>query len=784
MPDMLNKTELYKHGENITSGAMVVTVFDGSSQMQKIDLRTFNKNIITFGRSQENDIILNSSIASRKHGQIKIQGKQYTIEDLNSTNGLIFKGESIKSRVLSNGDIIRIDDGIEPTPEGVLFIFSPSDEKDVWHTFTLKGRDSVTIGRNTSCQIVLEHITVSKLHAKIVKTDNEYYIHDNNSTNGIIINGKKVEGKEKLHEKDVIIITNSKLIFTKESISYCCFVSGIEIIAQNIKKVVLKKSEKGLIKKKEKVVICNDVSITINPCELVAIIGGSGAGKSTIMNCISGYDVPTDGQVFVNGVNLYENFEAFKNIIGYVPQSDIVYDNLTIFDMLKYTVNLRLPNDTSEEEKINIIEDVINTVELTPHKNKLIKNLSGGQRKRASIAVEMLANPNLFFLDEPASGLDPGTERNLMTTLKSMAVGGKTIVLVTHSTLNLHICDKIIFMGSGGNLCFYGSYQEALDFFGVDDIVNIYNMITEKSDEWKEKFKIKQSASIKTKSDGSNKSISKTKSRKNGLRQFFILCRRYIHLLFNDKRRLTMILLQAPLLALLISFVADGKQFEEYEMTKSLLFALSCSGFWIGMLNSIQEVCKERTVLRREYMTGLRLDAYILSKILVLGLLCAVQAVLIVTTFAISTGLPLEGIIWQPYIELLITIFLTSLSAASMGIFVSSLSKNADRAMTVAPLLLMPQILFSGLIFTLSGAAETLSWITVCRWSMEGFGTTANLNDLPLKLQEQGLAITHEAEKFYDFTSKHLLSSWGILGVFVIVFSVAAGIVLKNIKKN
>jgi ABC-type transport system involved in multi-copper enzyme maturation permease subunit len=183
-------------------------------------------------------------------------------------------------------------------------------------------------------------------------------------------------------------------------------------------------------------------------------------------------------------------------------------------------------------------------------------------------------------------------------------------------------------------------------------------------------------------------------------------------------------------------------------------------------------------------MTGLRLDAYILSKIIALGLLCAVQAVLIVTTFAVFIGLPLEGVFWRPYIELLITVFLTSLSAASMGVLVSSLSKNADRAMTTAPLLLMPQILFSGLIFTLSGAAETLSWVTVCRWSMEGFRTTANLNDLLLKLQEQGLNIIHESEKFYDFTSNHLLSSWGILIVFVIIFSAASGFVLKKIKKN
>jgi len=780
--DTVSGTKYKKHETNLSSGAMIITIFDGSSKPKRIDLSIFNKNIITFARDDNNnneniDIVLDSRIVSRKkHGRFIIQGENCIIEDLDSTNGLIYKGEAIKSRILLNGDEIRIDDGIEPTPEGVLFIFSHSEETDVWHNFPLSKIDTVLIGRDPSCNIKLEHVTVSKIHAKIIRSGSEFFIHDNNSTNGIIINGKKVEGKQKLNEKDVIIITNSKLIFTKGNISYCCFLRGIKIEAQNIKKTVINKGQEK--------VICNGVSIAIEPCELVAVIGGSGAGKSTVMNCISGYNVPTNGQVFVNGVNLYENFEAFKNIIGYVPQSDIVYDNLTVCDMLKYTANLRLPNDTSEEEKINIIEDVINTVELSLHKNTLIRELSGGQRKRASIAVELLSNPNLFFLDEPTSGLDPGTERNLMNTLKNMSIGGKTVVLVTHSTLNLNICDKIVFMGNGGNLCFYGSYNEALEFFGVDDIVNVYNMITKNPVEWRDKFTIKQSGENKEKSVSSNKLVSKTKARKNGLNQLSVLCKRYMHLLFNDKRRLALILLQAPLLAILISFVANGKQFEQYEITKSLLFALSCSGFWIGMLNSIQEVCKERNILRREYMTGLRLDAYILSKILVLGVICAIQSFLVVTTFALLIGLPSKSIFLIPYIELLITVFLTSLSAASMGIFVSSLFKNADRAMTVAPLLLMPQILFSGLIFSLSGATETLSWITICRWSMEGLGTTANLNNLTLKLQAQGLNIIHEAEKFYDFTIKHLISAWGILTIFIIIFSVTSGIILRNIKKN
>lgn len=249
----------------------------------------------------------------------------------------------------------------------------------------------------------------------------------------------------------------------------------------------------------------------------------------------------------------------------------------------------------------------------------------------------------------------------------------------------------------------------------------------------------------------------------------------------NDRQRLLLLLIQAPALALLISFVADGQQFEQYEMTKSLLFALSCSAFWVGMLNAIQEICKERNIMKREYMTGLSLTAYILSKIFVLGILCLIQSVCIITVFAFLVGLPESGLLINPYLELLITTFITALASTAMGLFVSSLFTNADRAMTVAPILLMPQILFSGLIFKLDGATEMLSWFAVCRWSMEGYGTTANLNQLQLKLQQQGVVIPHETESFFDFTVQHMLSAWGILFIFVLIFLIMARIVISTV---
>ena len=565
------------------------------------------------------------------------------------------------------------------------------------------------------------------------------------------------------------MITNSKLIFTSQTISYCCYKSGISVDTSNVV-ITRGKGERSFV-------TGNNITLNIKPGELVSIIGGSGAGKSTILNCMCGYLRPTEGDVYINGINLYNNFDLLKKLIGYVPQSDIVYDNLTLHDMLLYTARLRLPNDTTDQERETAIDRAISLVDLDEKKNELIKALSGGQKKRASIAVELLSDPNLMFLDEPASGLDPGTERNLMLSLREMANNGKTVILVTHSTLQLQLCDKIVFMGKGGNLCYFGSYDEALEFFGVSDIVDIYSMITESPILWRNRYD--QIATRKCVNRDKSKILSSERIKRSF--QLPVLCSRYIKLVINDRQRLMLLLMQAPVLALLISLVSDGHQFEQYEMTKSLLFALSCSAFWVGMLNAIQEICKERSILKREYMTGLSLFSYILSKIFVLGALCFIQSLLIVGVFAWSVGLPKEGLITNPFIEFLVTTFLTAVSSTAMGLFVSSLFTNADRAMTLAPILLMPQILFSGLIFKLDGATELISWLALCRWSMEGYGTTSNLNQLKLRLQQEGISIPHKIESFFEFTKDHLINSWAILLLFVFIFLILARIVLSSI---
>ena len=750
----------------------ILTVFDAGKAPYQVPLQKGRKTIFTFGRSEENDIILSSQIVSRLHGKIFYSNGQMIIEDCNSRNGLLYNGRNISSHVINSGDFIRIDDGVETISSGVLFIFSEDTSTNHWISQDITGREEITIGRDMQNTICLSHIGVSKVHAKIVKEDDDFYLLDNKSTNGVTVNNHPVNGKVRLQEKDVITITNTKIIFTSAAIYYCQYKKGISV---DVSDAVVQRG-----KGETSFITCNHVEVNIRPGELVSIIGGSGAGKSTLLNCMCGYLKPMQGAVYINGVNLYENFNALKKIIGYVPQSDIVYDNLTLYDMLLYTARLRLPKDTSPEEQADAIRRAIHTVDLDEKADSMIRTLSGGQRKRASIAVELLSDPSLLFLDEPASGLDPGTERTLMQSLRQMSDSGKTVILVTHSTLQLKLCDKILFMGKGGNLCFCGSYQEALDFFGIDDIVDVSAMITDQATQWSQRYRSR----FQPDKTSSASVFTPSWTPKDHFRQLRVLCARYAKLMYNDRQRLGLLLCQAPVLAVLIYLVANGQQFEQYEMTKSLLFALSCSAFWIGMLNAIQEVCKERIILRREYMTGLSISSYLLSKILILGGLCLVQSILVTGVFSLLIGLPDTGLMFPPYMELLITTLLTALASVSMGLFVSCLFTNADRAMTVAPILLMPQILFSGLIFKLDGATEIVSWFAICRWSMESYGTSANLNDLSLKMQQEGINIPHDAEKFFTFTQQHMLTAWAILVLFLIVFLVLARVSLSKLGRE
>ncbi|MBQ8681593.1 MAG: ATP-binding cassette domain-containing protein [Bacilli bacterium] len=766
----LENTAVY--GNNIKKEVekYTITIID-EDEIKNICLNDFRKDVITFGRAEGNDIKLKSLLVSSNHGYFRIDANGIQVVDNNSTNGIFVNNNKYTDCYLNDGDSVKIDNPVEPLKRGIIIILTLGSDVNNWQQIDLNTKEKIVIGRDSTCDIVLNHVSISLQHATISKGIDGFVIGSNSITNDVMINGSLLHGQATLKERDVILIANAKLIYNKGRILYQMYDKGVRLDAIDIVKTVKVKGKKRDISQ--------HVDLSVKPGQFVAFVGGSGAGKSTFMNCISGVSKPTSGSVFVNGNDLFSNYQTLKNIIGYVPQQDIVYTDLILSDMLRYAADLRMPEDTSAEEKQKRIDEVLDIVELSTKKDVMIRNLSGGQRKRASIAVELIADPKLFFLDEPTSGLDPGTERSMMLTLRKMANSGKTIILVTHTTLNLHLCDKVVFFGMGGRLCYSGPPKEALTFFEVDDFVDIYTLLNNDTTTWHEKF---NNSPYREKFVPNTEAgpITKSKNKKSFLRQFITLSKRYMKTIVNNKQQLGLLFVQAPIIAFLMSLVVTEDLFTYYDETKMILFGLATASIWLGLLNAIQEICRERVILQKEYMADLKVSAYLGSKFIVLLLLGLIQAILLIGVFSLLVEVPTIGLNYSWYLEMVLVCFLTIISSSSLGLVVSAFAKDTSVAMTIAPLLLVPQLVFSGILFPLEGLVEKISNFILCRWAVEGLGTINDLNSLVTIIQDVVPGYKREVEDFYLFTTEHFNDAIGMIIILMIFFMIICYFILKN----
>ncbi len=442
------------------------------------------KPVVTIGRDPGNDVVVHHPAVSRRHAQLERRGNDYWITDLGSTNGTSVNGQRVQSQVLRDGNIIRFGDQ-QGNSVGLVFQIGvgsrPATGTIYLGTLNLGHLPSFTIGRDPANQVHLDHPIVSRHHARVELKAAGHTIHDLNSQNGTYVNGQPVRGSRSLQTGDVVHIGPFKLVYDQAGFSQYTPAGNYRLDAIGLKREVSlagllsPRRWPGLNSRPTRKLILNDVSLSIYPREFVALVGGSGAGKSTLMDALSGF-VPAQGRVLLNGDDLYANFAAYRSILGYVPQDDIIHGQLTVRSALNYAAQLRLP-DANAQEIRQRIQDVLTQVEMVEHADKPVLRLSGGQRKRVRIAVELLAEPGLFFLDEPTSGLDPGLEKKMMYTMRQLADGGRTIVLVTHATANIDQCTHVAFMADS-HLVYFGPPQEALAFFGANDFADIYTRLS------------------------------------------------------------------------------------------------------------------------------------------------------------------------------------------------------------------------------------------------------------------------------------------------------------------
>ena len=754
-----------------TNATCTLTVFQPGKQPMVYDLDAFQKDNLTLGRgpyhgdsaaSPRNDIVIDPEIRfiSRAHCILSRTQNGWALVDDQSRSGIWYQGKKVMRLDLHDGDKVYFQ---ENDSNRLLIAFScrVQTQSSRIESYSLLDKPRFVIGRQNGCDIVIPHPTVSRQHCIITYEGGGFYIADNNSMNGVLLNGTPLSRKSKLNAMDKITIADTTLIFSDGKLFLNKPTGGVTVTAEHVFRKVGKKGAQKCI--------TNDVSLTIQPNEFVAIVGGSGAGKTTLLNCLSGMTGFTSGEIYINGESISTAGKNLRSLMGYVPQQDIVYDTLTLERMLYYSARLRMPQDTSAQEIEAKINETLETVELSEHRKTMINKLSGGQKKRASIAVELLASPKLFFLDEPSSGLDPGTEKHLMRMLKRLSESGKTVVMVTHTVQNIDLCDRLICMGKGGVLCYSGAPADALKFFGKERMTDIYDDLNENSKAVSERFKNTYTGQYAQPGELTPvKASTSAKGMKTLVRQMNVITQRYAEIMKNSTSRLLLLLLMPIFLTFLvcIAYQADGGIFNALGIditrntfpfyvasdTLSLVSAFSCAAFWIGIFNSIQEISKERTIFERERFTGVAISPYVMSKFSILTLLCVVQSVMMTTILwfmsqTVATVNPGKGAsndlyfgltkLVEPadvifsgnglWLELFITTFLCVLSAMCLGLAISSIASN-DLALVLCPVALLPQLLFSGVATTLSGATEFISNFVSGRWSCVSMLTSVNVN--------------------------------------------------------
>lgn len=431
-----------------------------------------SKNGFLVGSKRTCDVVVKSFIVAPEQLRFIQKNNVWYVEDLTPEgykSEVLISGKRFKRPVVKfDGDIVIRKTGEKRDGDAVkISLVRKLARRRGGSNFDLTQKTLTVVGRDPSCDIVVNSPLVSEKHFHIVFDGEAYYIEDLHSMGGTFVNNRKVRRAE-LHDYDRISIPAAAYTFFDRKLLYSTSPAGIQIDAVGVTKDVSDRKSHGRVR------LVNSVSFRIDPGAFVAVVGGSGTGKSTLLDCLNGLRPATDGGIYFDTNNYYDNIKSYKNVIGYVPQRDIMHDDLTVEDGLFYTAMLRMRSMASKEEIKARVREAIADVRLTGRENLKISALSGGQRKRVSIAMELLSDPKVIFLDEPTSGLSPDLDLEMMELLKELAGKGRTIVVITHAMENLDKCDKIAFLGKGGRLCFYGSHKDVFRYFNRKSYSRIF----------------------------------------------------------------------------------------------------------------------------------------------------------------------------------------------------------------------------------------------------------------------------------------------------------------------
>ncbi|MFK0169790.1 FHA domain-containing protein [Streptomyces sp. NPDC090306] len=651
-----------------------------------------------------------------------------------------------------------------------------------FHQFSL-GR-VMRIGRALENDLVVSDLQVSRNHAEFHATpDGRFEIRDLGSHNGTYVNGQPITkgGSALLDHDDIVGVGHSTFRLVGDRLEEFVDTGEVSFSARHL--TVEVDGGKQILK---------DVSFGVPEKSLIAVIGPSGSGKSTLLKALTGYRPANHGDVLYDNRNLYKQFAELRQRIGLVPQDDILHKELTVRKALKYAAKLRFPADTTSAERESRIDEVLRELKLDIHKEKKVTSLSGGQRKRVSVALELLTKPSLIFLDEPTSGLDPGMDRDVMQLLRGLADDGRTVLVVTHSVAELAICDKLLVMAPGGAVAYFGPPEEALNFFGYESWADVFSSFENYRDyDWAGRWKGSQHYQMYAADIDAIAAQSVQMPPPQAMKppkpqgwgsQLVTLIRRYVSVIASDKGFLALtVILPAVLGAVSLLIDPDKTLLVNPVNPKTgvptpngtattVLLILAVGACFAGAANSVRELIKERVIYERERATGLSRSAYLMSKVVVLGGITVLQGLMVGAIGFSSRTIPDEGVILGHSVLLELSLPIMALGFTSMmfGLMMSSLVKTAEKTMPLLVMFAIIQVVFTGCLFILNGTVgvNQFSYLMPSRWAVGAAGATLDFNGISPNLDDPGNT---------DPLWNHTASAWTLDMAVLIFLGVVCG---------
>ncbi|WP_031070481.1 FHA domain-containing protein [Streptomyces sp. NRRL WC-3742] len=654
---------------------------------------------------------------------------------------------------------------------------------------------TIRIGRALDNDIVVSDLQVSRHHAELRQLpDGRFEFIDLGSHNGIFLNGQRVQ-RQLVGPQDRLTVGHSSFVLVGDQLQEFVDTGAVSFSARHLTVEVEHKGGKKIL--------LNDVSFGVPEKSLVAVIGPSGSGKSTLLRALTGYRPADRGEVLYDGRNLYKQFAELRSRIGLVPQSEILHRELTVRKGLKYAAQLRFPGDTEAAERNARIDEVLYELRLDKRADNRITALSGGQQKRVSVALELLTKPSLIFLDEPTSGLDPGMDREVMQMLRSLADAddGRTILVVTHSVAELALCDRLLVMAPGGSVAYFGPPDEALHFFGYETWADVFQAFENYPDhDWAGRYRGSvhyQQYSAPTVEAGevqhvqvAQEAVKPVKPQSWGS-QLWTLMRRYMSVLASDRGFLALSVLLPAVIGAVSVLVPNEAGLAPNPKTQlhlnsgaaTILMILAIGACFSGAANSVRELIKERAIYERERATGLSRSAYMMSKVIVLGVFSVIQGAIISAVGFLPRKLPEHGGLLvknTPLIEMTIGMILLSFTAMMFGLMISALVKTSEKTMPLLVMFAIVQVVFTGCLFQIFSkpGLEQVAWLMPARWGTGIVATTLDLSKL------MGPWNKDFQNPKYDPLWDHSVLQWVVDAGALVVISVLIGVLVTRLQRR